>query len=88
MRLGGMVYRCCARVGFDNIVAKMIEDFHKQLSLIVVVFDHQYFFISRHKMKMSIGSANLGTTNFGGIAWLFILIRGNLGPGCWPVPEK
>jgi hypothetical protein len=34
-----------ARTGFDNVVAEMIENFHKQFSPVVVVFDYQYFFI-------------------------------------------
>jgi hypothetical protein len=38
----------------------MIEDSHQQLSLVVVVFDYQYFFIPSHTMNISIGSANLG----------------------------
>jgi hypothetical protein len=48
-----------ARTGFDNVVAEMIDDSHKQFSPVVVVFDYQYFLIPRHKMTRCIGSANL-----------------------------
>jgi hypothetical protein len=49
-----------ARTGFDNVVAEMIENFHKQFSPVIVCLRLLIFFYSAPQNEEGIGSANLG----------------------------